>query len=107
MPVALRNTEPWSPVLFREGNYVDNAALLRRSTWERIGGFDEDQSAWEDYDRWLRVAALGGRAQHVPTMVMQYAVRRHSMSGTLSLREQTALRRLFARRYPQIMRGIV
>jgi hypothetical protein len=104
-PTALRNTEPWSPGLFRNGNYIDNAALLRRSTWERIGGFNETQTAWEDYDRWLRVAALGGHGAYAPCIVMRYAVRPGSLSDRLGLDEQAELRRLFAVRYPEVLRS--
>lgn len=33
-----------------------SAAMLRRSTFERLGGFDEGLPACEDYDLWLRLA---------------------------------------------------
>jgi GT2 family glycosyltransferase len=33
-----------------------SAVLLRRSLFERVGGFDESLPACEDYDLWLRIA---------------------------------------------------
>ncbi len=33
-----------------------SAVMLRRATFERLGGFDEGLSACEDYDLWLRLA---------------------------------------------------
>jgi len=33
-----------------------SAVMLRRSTFERLGGFDEGLPACEDYDLWLRLA---------------------------------------------------
>jgi len=34
-----------------------SAVMMRRELFERIGGFDEDLPACEDYDLWLRIAA--------------------------------------------------
>jgi glycosyltransferase involved in cell wall biosynthesis len=34
-----------------------SAVMLRRATFERVGGFDEGLAACEDYDLWLRLAA--------------------------------------------------
>jgi GT2 family glycosyltransferase len=104
-PAELRNTEPWSPELFRAGNYIDNAALVRRSSWERIGGFNEEQAAWEDYDRWLRVASLGGHGAYSPSIVMRYTVRHGSMSDTLSQDQRIDLRKRLAERYPAVLGG--
>lgn len=35
-----------------------SAVMMRRELFERLGGFDEDLPACEDYDLWLRIAAL-------------------------------------------------
>jgi glycosyltransferase involved in cell wall biosynthesis len=34
-----------------------SAVMMRRELFERMGGFDEDLPACEDYDLWLRIAA--------------------------------------------------
>jgi glycosyltransferase involved in cell wall biosynthesis len=35
-----------------------SSIMLRRSLWERLGGFDEALPACEDYDLWLRLTAM-------------------------------------------------
>lgn len=35
-----------------------SAIMLRRSLWDRLGGFDESLPACEDYDLWLRLTAV-------------------------------------------------
>lgn len=37
----------------------NSGALIRRAVLDRVGGFDESLSAAEDWDLWLRLAALG------------------------------------------------
>jgi hypothetical protein len=44
----LRAAAPW-PI---------HAALLRRSVWDEVGGFDTDFATVMDYDLWLRVGAF-------------------------------------------------
>ena len=35
-----------------------SAVMLRRTLWDRLGGFDETLPACEDYDLWLRLTAI-------------------------------------------------
>ena len=35
-----------------------SAVMMRRTLWERLGGFDESLPACEDYDLWLRLTAV-------------------------------------------------
>ena len=35
-----------------------SAVMMRRGLWDRLGGFDEDLPACEDYDLWLRLTAV-------------------------------------------------
>ena len=35
-----------------------SAIMLRRTLWDRLGGFDESLPACEDYDLWLRLTAV-------------------------------------------------
>ena len=35
-----------------------SAVMLRRTLWDRLGGFDENLPACEDYDLWLRLTAV-------------------------------------------------
>lgn len=43
---------------FLRGNriYTPSVTLQRASVFEKVGGFDENTSQWEDYDLWVRIA---------------------------------------------------
>lgn len=51
-----------------------STAIIRRSLFEEIGGFDEDRSIMgvEDYNLWLRLAARGARFRFVPEQLVEY-----------------------------------
>ncbi len=60
--------EPVTPfaALFFWGRVSPSISVLRRSAYERVGGFSEDQGYYaEDLDLWLRVA-LTGTIHYVP-----------------------------------------
>jgi len=50
-----------------------SAALMRRSVFERLGGFNEAMWTVEDYNLWLRVAATGGRILTYPEALTEYS----------------------------------
>jgi GT2 family glycosyltransferase len=68
-------------------NYIDALALIRRSTFAEVGGFDGYfcVSGWEDYELWLRLAAAGHRAEFVPGFVGWYRVHQGSRQETVNL----------------------
>lgn len=39
---------------------IHSSVMLRRSDWERVGGYDESLIRMQDYDLWLRLAIVGG-----------------------------------------------
>lgn len=39
---------------------IHSSVMLRRSDWERVGGYDESLIRMQDYDLWLRLAVVGG-----------------------------------------------
>lgn len=62
------------------GNAVGNTAtgILRLEACKRIGDYDESLRGYQDWDFWLRLAAAGHRATHVPEPLFLY--RRHGTS---------------------------
>ena len=51
--------------------------MLRKSAWERLGGYRGDDDlvyGWEDWDLWLRLAADGGQAMLVTQILGRYRV---------------------------------
>lgn len=75
----------WSKEAFKEGNYVDAMALLRRSAWSKLGGYDLFEIAgWEDFDMWCKFHDAGIEAVFVPQILCRYRVH-----GTSMLRSET------------------
>jgi len=66
--VGLHNLRPWNPAGFKNGNTIDAMAMLRRSVWERVGGYSTDMPSmgWEDFDLWFKIARIGGWGLQVP-----------------------------------------
>jgi glycosyltransferase involved in cell wall biosynthesis len=68
------------------GNFIDACAVIRRSTWEALGGYDEGMPipGWEDWDLWLRVLESGRWTFHyVPEPLFRYRVHAASMQARL------------------------
>jgi glycosyltransferase involved in cell wall biosynthesis len=70
-----------SVALIRDTIWATCAAVVRRRVLTRTGGFDEALRIGEDYDLWLRIAAVGP-VGYVPYYVA--AVRLHPESATRS-----------------------
>jgi glycosyltransferase involved in cell wall biosynthesis len=87
--------EAYSAETLTERNYVHASALMRRSAFEDVGGYDLGMrtSRYEDWDLWLRFAERGLRGVMVPLPLLHY--RRHPAAsrGTLSLRSFRAVMR--------------
>ncbi len=74
---------PPAPNLIRsltEG-VVHISSMLRRTLFERLGGFDEAFEAYEDVEFWTRVLAAGSRGRVLPEPLFHYRVRSASNYG--------------------------
>lgn len=54
---------------------------FRRADFDCIGGFDETMAQSEDFDFWVRLMLLGGRARYVDEVLGDYRVRPGSASA--------------------------
>jgi glycosyltransferase involved in cell wall biosynthesis len=62
-------------------NAVNGAALVRRSAFESVGGYDEEmRQGCEDWDLWLRLVEAGHAGTIVPEVLFFYRRRADSMS---------------------------
>ncbi|NBW76862.1 MAG: glycosyltransferase family 2 protein [Sphingomonadaceae bacterium] len=61
------------------GIYI--GSTFRRSDWERAGGFDPGFGVCEDFEMWIRLLMLGGRAHYVDRVLGDYRVRAGSASA--------------------------
>ena len=72
-------------ILGRESN-VFTSALVRRSIFEKVGGYNERLNSSEDLDLWLRIAEAGGRFDFTPKPLVRQRLRSSSLSrGTINM----------------------
>jgi GT2 family glycosyltransferase len=77
------NPEGWIFDTLLEGNFIPGmTALIRRSCFEVVGGYDE-RLAFEDYDMWLRIARRY-RFRFWPVVSARYRIVATSMTRTRS-----------------------
>jgi glycosyltransferase involved in cell wall biosynthesis len=50
---------PYRPLALATGNYIDAMALISKSAWAAVGGYDDLRLGWEDYDLWCKFAERG------------------------------------------------
>jgi glycosyltransferase involved in cell wall biosynthesis len=62
-------------------NYIDACAVYRKSTWEKVGGYDEKMPVmgYEDWDLWLRIAFQNGKFKYVNKVLFDYRYTAKSM----------------------------
>jgi glycosyltransferase involved in cell wall biosynthesis len=100
----LRSALAWDVDRLCRANYIDAQAMLRRSMWQRLGGYRADDAlvyGWEDWDLWLRLAADGGQAMLVTQILGRYRVQRGSMVGLTNLATDDAIASMRTR-YPTL-----
>lgn len=65
-------------------NAVNGAALVRRSAFEAVGGYDESmREGCEDWDFWLRLVEAGHAGHIIPEVLFYYRRRADSMSRVM------------------------
>lgn len=67
-------------------NYIDACAMVRRSVFEELGGYDTNmKKGWEDWEMWLRIAFSCKKFYYLPKTGFHYRVNKNSMvSGVRS-----------------------
>jgi cellulose synthase/poly-beta-1,6-N-acetylglucosamine synthase-like glycosyltransferase len=83
------------PQLWETNLVCTSSALIRRSTFERLGGFNEDPEliSSEDYHLWLRIAATGRRILTYPEFLIEWT-RGRGLSSNLPVFGRAQLRNL-------------
>ncbi|HWL42909.1 MAG TPA: glycosyltransferase [Ilumatobacter sp.] len=85
---GVASAKAWYVPWLCEANYIDAQAMLRKSAWERAGGYRTDDAlvfGWEDWELWLRLAVAGEHGVHVPQMLGRYRTQAESMITTTNL----------------------
>lgn len=111
--------EPHVPPDYEAGNKVEaflrsaapwpiHAALLRKSVWEEVGGFDEDLGTCMDYDLWLRVAV----SRPIRRVAKVMAFYRHHDQGQITstqwrqARNSWLIKKKFVREHLEAVHGL-
>lgn len=91
LPVPLYNDEIQQQILAGHAAIFQPCAMLRRSTVQQIGGYDETMPQAEDLDLWLRLGEVGELA-NLPEALVQYRLHANSVSEQdCALQRQKAL----------------
>lgn len=81
--VGLMGCNDWRPELLKQGNYIDAMAMVRRSAWERVGGYTKMEiDGWEDYEFWCKLVDAGIDGVFVPEILARYRLHESSMLRT-------------------------
>jgi glycosyltransferase involved in cell wall biosynthesis len=100
----IRSALAWDVDRLCRANYIDAQSMIRKSAWERLGGYRADDElvyGWEDWDLWLRLAAEGGQAMLVAQILGRYRVQRGSMVALTNLATDDAIAAM-RERYPAL-----
>ncbi|MDE6478002.1 MAG: glycosyltransferase [Alphaproteobacteria bacterium] len=88
-------------------NCLVNAALFRKSDFEKIGGYDTKFNlALEDYDFWLNmVVNLGAQIYRIPEILFYYRLKDQAEARNFQhCAEHASLKQKMAQKYPAIKR---
>ncbi len=75
----------WSVERFRHGNYIDAMALIRKSLWWKVGGYQGMLYGWEDYDFWCHMVEAGMQGMPQAQAIALYRVHHQSLTRTKTL----------------------
>ncbi|AON56561.1 glycosyltransferase family 2 protein [Herbaspirillum seropedicae] len=98
-----RERASYDSMLF-DGNCISTSAVVvARKLLEQAGGFSEHASfnTAEDYDLWLKLAALGARMEFIPRVLGQYLIHTTNQSKT-PLRNMQAISAVFEHHLQQL-----
>lgn len=75
----------WNKDLLARGNYIDAMAMIRKSAWDKVGGYSRMQvTGWEDYEFWCKLAEEGEYGVLVPEILARYRVHMDSMINAIT-----------------------
>lgn len=70
-----------------QSNMIYCSALHRKSDFTKLGGFDENLIAYEDWDYWIRLLQDGGQVIRIDEVLFSYRKRNDSTSLTDNLKK--------------------
>jgi hypothetical protein len=94
---------PWDVEKLARGPYIDALSMIRRDTWQDLGGYEDFASlrGWEDYELWLKMAQDERQVAFIPTYTGLYRVHANNRSRIVFL-DMAPLHATFRSRYPHL-----
>ncbi len=77
---SIISPKSWQRDHFKEANFVDAMALVRRSAWKSVGGYTHIEHGWEDYDFWCKLIEGGYHGVQCPYFAAVYNSHDNSMT---------------------------
>ena len=98
-------TRPYNPYQLLLSNSVLGCALVRRSAWEAVEGYDETMTdGHEDWEFWIKLLEAGWDQVKLPTPLFRYRIHGHTMSVD-ALAHLEEARRSIVSRHPDLFSG--
>lgn len=106
--ITIERRPRWIPALLQDGisPLMQQGMLFRRSTVERLHGFDTRYRLCADLDFWLRALVMGARFRAYRLRVAQFRLRRGQLSGNTSITDFEQ-REIVARHLPRAISPVV
>jgi hypothetical protein len=102
---GLGNTLPWEPDRLASENYIDATALIRRSSWQAVGGYEvvvDECLTLQDYDFWLSLAGQGRAGILVPEILARHRMAGDSMTATAAALEMDPVKKYLKRKHERL-----
>lgn len=98
----------FDPLELIRNNYIDTCSFVKKSTFDEVGGFDENReiSGFEDWDFWLRIHRSNGRFVFVDKIIFHYRCREHSLLSSNYHRKKSIEEIIFSKKELLLFRHI-
>ena len=90
----------WQREQLQHGNSIDAMALIRRSVWQSVEGYNHIPDGWEDFDFWCKLIDAGFHGVICPEVLATYRQHGDSMLQSQTNQRQRPLSRLLQERHP-------
>jgi len=85
---------PFNPVVLLTDCIIMGCAVMRRSAWEAVGGYDPNQ-IFEDWELWIRMVSHGWRATICREPLYHYRVHQESKDAEANRQRLEGERRIY------------
>jgi glycosyltransferase involved in cell wall biosynthesis len=79
------------------------SSLFRKSSWEEVGGFDENmKGGYEDWEFWIATLKMGGRIAIVPEVLSHYRIKNNSRDQIALVNHDFELRKYIYTKHKEV-----